>query len=175
MDYQKMTDEELVQKAQEKDQSAINEIFARYKNFVRSIIRSKDLFLPDGDGEDLLQEGMLGLFSAVNTYNGSVQFKSYAYRALNNSVALDGGINEGEALLDPETKYISSESFKEVDSVIKETLSKLEYLILTYYIEGYSYEEIGNKTGKNVKAIDNALQRIRSKIKTLQHTGKKTR
>lgn len=189
-----MTDEELVQKAQEKDQSAINEIFARYKNFVRSIIRSKDLFLPDGDGEDLLQEGMLGLFSAVNTYNGSVQFKSYAYvciertlisaigrsntdknRALNNSVALDGGINEGEALLDPETKYISSESFKEVDSVIKETLSKLEYLILTYYIEGYSYEEIGNKTGKNVKAIDNALQRIRSKIKTLQQTGKITR
>ena len=79
MDYKSMTDEQLVMLAQEKNQVATNELFARYKNFVRAIIRNKDLFLPDGDVEDLTQEGMMGLFNAVNTYNGTVLFKSYAY------------------------------------------------------------------------------------------------
>ena len=44
MDYKSMTDEQLVMLAQEKNQVATNELFARYKNFVRAIIRNKDLF-----------------------------------------------------------------------------------------------------------------------------------
>lgn len=196
MDYSKLTDENLVSLSQEKDVGATNEIFTRYKNFVRAIIRNKDLFLPDGDGEDLLQEGMLGLFNAVNTYNGSVQFKNYAYvciermlisaisksnrdknRALNDSVALDGEMLENmfKTVFDPESNYIASESIKEFDLVIKEELSSLEYSILNLYVKGYSYEEIGVKTGKNVKAIDNALQRIRNKIRSLRASGKITR
>jgi len=194
-----MTDEGLVLLAQEKNQDATNELFTRYKNFVRAIIRSKDLFLPDGDVEDLTQEGMMGLFSAVNTYNGKVLFKSYAYvciesallsaigksnrqknKALNNSVALES--ENGESVIEgwgmgsynPETNYIEDERFKEVTFAIKDALSKLEYSIMTFYCEGYSYEEIAKKTNKNVKAIDNAIQRIRTKIRDLQKSGKIT-
>ena len=199
MDYKNMTDEQLVMLAQEKNQVATNELFARYKNFVRAIIRNKDLFLPDGDVEDLTQEGMMGLFNAVNTYNGTVLFKSYAYvcvermllsaigksnrqknKALNNSVALESengdGVVEGLVLgeYNPETNYIEDERFKELTLAIKGVLSKLEYSIMTFYCEGYSYEEIAEKTNKNVKAIDNAIQRIRAKIRDLQKSGKIT-
>ena len=192
MDYQNMTDEQLVALSQTKDAVATNLIFARYKNFVRGIIRKKDLFLPDGDAEDLLQEGMMGLFNAVNTYvySPSTQFISYAYvcvermlisaieksncgknRALNNSVSLENEMGENGEVnstvdLNPETKYINRESVQEFFGNMKDVLSPLEDNILHLYLDGYSYEEIGKKTDKNVKAIDNALQRIRAKIKT---------
>jgi len=193
MNYEKLSDEALVELAQGKDAVATTTIIGRYKNFVRAIIRRKNLFLPDGDGEDLLQEGMIGLIKAVGTFNGGAQFKSYAYtcitsglisaieksncgknRALNYSVSfsgLDGGdlgietSNKNE--INPETQYILKESSAELKTSLEKVLSKLENHILSLYLEGYSYEEIGRKTEKNVKAIDNALQRIRAKTRTL--------
>lgn len=189
-DYSLMTDEQLVELAKRQDGVATNEIFVRYKNLLRSIIRKKKLFLQDGDFEDLLQEGMIGLFSAVNTYNGSVQFCSYAYkcventlksaieksncgknRALNNSVSFDlnggGDVGQFGLTVSPEITCINDESAREFLIKSKSALSPLENSILEFYLEGYSHDEIAKKTGKDVKAIGNALHRIRNKLKLL--------
>ena len=48
---------------------------------------------------------------------------------------------------------------------IKERLSKFEYQVLELYLKGYDYTQIAEKLGKQPKAIDNALQRIRSKVR----------
>lgn len=187
MDYSKLSDEELVFKAQGKDESAMTELISRYKHYVKKSVRP--YFLAGGDSEDLIQEGMLGVFRAIETFNGKSGFKSYVYlcvktgiislikkynsdknKPLNNFVSL----NEGEpnaisevaatAVFNPETSVINSESEKELVDKMKDELSKLEFNILTLYLEGYSYAEIGEKIGKNEKSIDNALQRIRKKV-----------
>lgn len=62
-----MTDEALVHKAQENDYESELEIFSRYKNTINKISRS--FFLVGGDTEDLIQEGMLGLYKAIKHYS----------------------------------------------------------------------------------------------------------
>ena len=47
---------------------------------------------------------------------------------------------------------------------IKSALSEYEYRILTLYLDGYSYADIAEIKGKNLKSVDNAVQRIRKKI-----------
>ena len=72
------TDEELVVLAQNGDNDSEIELFSRYKNVLRKISRS--YFLIGGDIEDILQEGMLGLYKAIKSYSPSkgVSFSSFA-------------------------------------------------------------------------------------------------
>lgn len=191
MNYELLTDEELVCLAQKNDETATTEIISRYKNYVKKIVRP--FFLAGGDAEDLLQEGMLGVFKAIETYNGKSGFKNYVFicvktgiislikkynsdknKPLNGFISLselsaENATGETAATLyaDPEKKVIESEGEKELIEKMKDELSKFEFKILSLYLDGYSYAEIGAKTGKNVKAIDNALQRIRKKVACL--------
>lgn len=184
-----LSEEELVFLAQGGDEAAMETVIEKYKSLVRAIARS--FFLSDGDNEDLIQEGMLGVFRAVNTYNGKAGFKSYAYQCVKNSIisavkkssrdknkplcnyvslsGFVGGDNDKTELIidscaDPETRYIDSESTSEFFNKIKGILSDFEYEILTIFLQGYTYAEIGAKLNKSAKSIDNALQRIRRKI-----------
>jgi len=61
-----MTDEEIVDLAQQGDQYAIEFLVDKYKNFVRAKARS--YFLIGADKEDIIQEGMIGLFKAIRDY-----------------------------------------------------------------------------------------------------------
>ena len=65
---EKLTDEELCAAAQKGDEGALNLLFERYAGMVKALVRS--YYLVGGDAEDLLQEGMIGLFKAVLGYNG---------------------------------------------------------------------------------------------------------
>lgn len=185
------TDEELAKEAKNGDNAerALTEIFNRYRYAVNSVARL--YFLSGGETDDLVQEGQIGIFRAIMTYNGNSAFKPYALKCikthilsaikhsnreknkpLNNPVSLsvdDGDDADKSELMrdassDPEEAYINKENEKELVSLIKESLSKLEYDVLVYYLQGYTYSEIGKKTGKNVKSVDNTVQRIRSKI-----------
>ena len=191
MDVKKLSDEELVLLAQKKDSSASEELFLRYKYTVSSVAHS--YFLTGGDSEDLVQEGMFAVFSAINSFNGKTNFKNYVYtciknriftvikmskrqknQPLNNYVSLSGWSDNDndktEIIIDsdfgPEERYINKETEKEFINTIKNTLSEYEFEILRLYLKGYSYSEIGNKLSKQKKSIDNALQRIRKKILT---------
>ncbi len=190
MDLSKLTDEELVLQSQKDNKQAMTELFDRYKNLIKAISRS--YFLIGGDKEDLFQEGLLGLFNAIISYNGKSSFKSYAYVCIRNNIVsviktyntlknrpmlnyvsltafTEGDIDKSDIFIDekdfdPETAYINKESSEELKVKIKNTLSNLENEILSFYLKGYSYAEIASKTNKNVKSIDNAIQRIRNKV-----------
>ncbi len=187
----KLTDEELCFRAQSGDLEAVNLILERYRTMVKSVVHS--YFLSGGDREDLLQEGMIGVFKAVNGYNGKAGFRTFAalcikrsvlsairvgsrekHKPLNNYVSLSGAGEDGgcelligREVLDPETEYINNESLAELTEGIHFTLSKFERKVLALYLDGYSYETIGEKLGKSAKSADNALQRIRRKIERI--------
>ena len=186
-----MKDEQLVRLAQEKNSEALELVITRYKKAVTRIARS--YYLVGGDMDDLLQEGMIGVFKAIGNYNYSGEFKPYAYRCIKsniistvkaanrlkhkpliNYVSLSSDDNievDKNEIIDsgvrnPEEDYINNESETELKDRISTSLSVLENSILKFYLDGYSYNEISVKIDKNVKTIDNAIQRIRKKLNT---------
>ena len=64
-------------------------------------------------------------------------------------------------LQDPEAILIDRENMDGMEYKINKVLSKLETEVLVYYLEGLSYQEIAEKLGKDTKAVDNAVQRIK--------------
>ena len=188
-DIKTLSDEQLVSLATNNNEFAVEELFNRYKYIASSVARS--YFLSGGDTEDLLQEGLLALFKAINSFNGKASFKTYVYTCvknriytivksskttknmpLNNYLSLSGDISDDidktERIIyngfDPEQECINTESEFELKRIINDNLSKFEYKILFYYLKGYSYREISDIINKNEKSIDNAIQRIRKKL-----------
>ncbi len=188
----KASDLELVKLAQAGEQKAMNMLMERYKVVSASVVRR--YFLIGGDTDDLLQEGMMGVVNAINSFNENKgEFKNYVYSCVKNRiisciktynaiknkplkdyVSLSGGVDEGDKTLilqdpklGPEDLFIESESEKELNELIKGALSESEYKILSLYIEGLSYSQISEKSNKTVKSVDNAIQRIKKKIKKI--------
>lgn len=193
MVLEKLTDEELVKKAKDGEVGAVNVLATRYKTLVSAVTHSYFLF--GCDSEDLLQEGMIAVINAINSYNGEASFKSYATtcvrnrifsliksfnnlknKPLNNYVSLsgysDGDADKTEMIITkafgPEETYINREAIEEHKKSIVKTLSKYEYKILQLFLQGHSYEKIAKTINKNEKSIDNALQRIRKKLSYLK-------
>ena len=78
MDYYEMLDEEIVELALNGDSYALEYLLNKYKNFVRAKARS--YFLIGADREDIVQEGMIGLYKAIRDYrpNKLSSFKAFA-------------------------------------------------------------------------------------------------
>ena len=194
-DYRKISDEELAVISRA-DECAAEALMTRYKKAVKSIARQ--YFLAGGEEDDLIQEGTLGLFKAITTYDGVSAFKNYALKCIRSSIistvrkstsdkskALNGyiPIYAGEdddktpfikdGVIDPEEEYINVEAAREFMANVKQALSGYEYNILTTYLEGYSYADIAARVKKNVKSVDNAVQRIRKKIAKVKTSGVK--
>jgi RNA polymerase sporulation-specific sigma factor len=191
--YSSMTDEQLQALAVERQSGAEEALAERYVRLVRACARP--YFLAGGDSEDLIQEGMLGLLSAIREYDSSrgVRFKTYAEVCINNRIQsairsalrkkhapLNEGVSLDEVLSDesqslgtqyfqrsPEEQVLARESEREFISAYSRCLSKLETQILGLYLDGLSYQEMAVATGRNVKAVDNAVQRIRKKLEHL--------
>lgn len=72
---------------------------------------------------------------------------------------------EQEDMVTPESVYVEKESFAEMQSALLRVLSKLEYRVLLMRLQGYSYNEITLLLQLETKSVDNAMQRIRKKIK----------
>ena len=193
------TDEEIIETVREGEASGMDELFERYKNVVRSI--ASTMYLIGGENEDLIQEGMIGLFKAVQEYDPGrdASFGTFArlcitrqiYSAvkasgrkkhipLNTYVSLyeetkdddeSGRAVEVKDMLrasdstEPEQVVLSNEKSDEIERVIEEELSAFEKNVLELYVTGMSYSEIADVLGKNEKATDNAIQRIRGKLK----------
>ena len=65
---------------------------------------------------------------------------------------------------DPEELIISKEELKHIESNMNELLSDLELQVVEYYLNGKSYQYIADKLKRDVKSIDNALQRVKRKL-----------
>ena len=194
-DYSILEDEEIVALAQNSDSDAMDYILDRYKNFVKSKARS--YFLVGADHEDIVQEGMIGLYKSIRDYRSDRQasFRAFAdlcitrqiitaiktatrqkHIPLNSYVSLNRPVHDGESdrtLLEviqqeentnPEAMMISREDFGAIRGKLSELLSPLEMDALTGYVEGKSYQEISEESGHHLKAIDNALQRVKKKL-----------
>ena len=177
-----LTDEELVKLYKRGNQDAFTELYTRYKSLVK--FHCRKFFWIGSEIEDITQEGMKGLFNAVQTYKEEVaSFKTYASLCIkssiltaikkyndNNTVKINGNISiesvEGFSHLvtTPEEFVIDKESDNEVLLKIYKDLSKREKEVLKLYLEGLNYTEIANKLGVKEKSVDNALVRAKSKI-----------
>ena len=177
-----VSDEQLVAAAKSDDKQAMETLLLRYTGLVRSIARG--YFLLGGDAEDLIQEGMIGLYNAVSDYEPSTsRFKTFARlcitrrildavkasgrqknQPLNNYVSL---FDEGVDLLteeDPLSEMIHREDGEELFRKMNEVLSDLEFRIMMMYMKGMSTAEICKMAKKDEKSVDNALQRSKKKL-----------
>lgn len=196
MNYKDFTDEELIEKLHTGDAEIADYIMEKYKPLVRK--KTNAMYLIGGETEDLIQEGMIGLFKAVRDYNPEKQasFFSFAelcinrqiysaleasnrkkHNPLNNYVSFSNqqesdDVNLEEIIdsqtLSPEQMMIEKEHKHEFFSRLEEKLSTMEKKVLYLYLEGISYTQIAESMDKSPKSIDNTLQRIRGKIKALK-------
>ena len=182
-------DEFLWQQAAAGDTAAEEELVHRYHRIVKMCARP--YFLAGGDSEDLIQEGMLGLLSAVRRYDPKreASFHTFAeqciknrlytaiksasrskHTPLNESVSFESPqFDENQARLigvlrDPEELVIVRERVNEIIRQVNVSLSKFEYGVLELYLAGLSYSDIAKSINKSPKSIDNAVQRIRKKL-----------
>lgn len=183
--FEELPDENLQSMAASGDRSAQEALLLRYNYMVRACARP--LFLAGGDSEDLIQEGFLGLLDAIREFKGDkdASFATFArvcirnrlrsavrtanrdkHVPLNSSVAWEGDEVAAElaAPPSPEEMLIAREEHNEGLERIRQSLSPLERKILDRYLDGLSYEEIAQATGRDVKSVDNAVQRIRRKL-----------
>lgn len=178
--------EKLILQAKNGDEQAIEQIVAQYKGLVRSY--ANKFFLVGGDKDDLLQEGMLGLFYAITNYNEDKgSFPSFVslcvLRQILDAVRSDAGVKnkplsnsvELEQIKDfadgstPLEIVIEKEYFNRIIRLMETKLTSLERQVLTLFAEGFSYDDIMRKTDRSFKAIDGALQRARKKLQTHLH------
>lgn len=194
-DFEQISDEELLSMSSMGSEAAEEELLRRYKNFVRRKVRA--YFLVGADSDDIVQEGMIGLYKAIRDYDPKKNdnFKAFAelcitrqvitavkasnrnkHTPLNSYVSLNRPVfeNESDATLfdvitqktasDPEELVIDAEAVSEIKSKAKGVLSKFEFEVFEQFLKGDSYTEIAERTGRQPKSIDNALQRIKKKI-----------
>lgn len=190
-----LSDEEIVALVHVGNSSALDFLITKYRIFVKAKARS--YFLIGADREDIIQEGMIGLYKAIRDFKGDKlsSFRAFAelcvtrqiitaiktatrqkHIPLNSYVSLDKPIYDEESertLLDiitgpttedPENLMINQEEYSYLEDKMAEVLSDLEQQVLSLYLEGRSYNEISELLNRQVKSIDNALQRVKKKL-----------
>ena len=193
--FKTLSDDDVVQLAKSDNPMALEYLIYKYKNFVRSKARS--YFLIGADRDDIIQEGMIGLFKAIRDYDKDklTSFKSFAeicitrqiitaiksatrqkHMPLNSYVSLNKPVYEEESDrtlmdiisassdIDPMELFIGREDMDLMENKIGEVLSELEMEVLMSYIDGRTYLEIAETLNRDVKSIDNALQRVKKKL-----------
>ena len=170
--YDQYSDEELIVRLREGETEISDYLMEKYKEFVRK--KARAMFLIGGETDDLIQEGMIGLFKAIQNYQADKEtsFRTFArqkHQPLNSYVSLsdenESDHLEGSWSEDPEALIIDQESTRTLEREITKVLSPMENKVLDYYLRGYGYVKIAEIMGKTPKSIDNALQRIRGKIR----------
>lgn len=191
-----ISDEDLVERYQQGDNQAIEILLARYRDFPRAKARS--YFLVGADRDDIIQEGLIGLYKAIRDYQrgNNASFRTFAdvcitrqiltavktatrhkHGPLNTGISLAtpmsvsddpdrvlGDVLEAPRSSDPAELVVSLEGVTSIRVAFIGSLSRFEAEVLSLYLGGSSYQEIAELLSRQVKAIDNALQRIKKKL-----------
>jgi RNA polymerase sporulation-specific sigma factor len=186
----------LVALAKSGSPDAYDRIVRRYYGFVR--LKASSYFLAGGDSDDLIQEGLVGLYKAVRDFRSDREssFRNFAelcitrqiitavktatrnkHSPLNQYVSFStspAAATDGEPTLDeilpgpsahdPVNQVISSEELRSLVACLSTVLSDLESRVLALYLDGHSYEAVGEKLACDTKTVDNALQRVKRKV-----------
>jgi RNA polymerase sigma-H factor len=186
----------LVALAKQGSSDAYDRIVRRYYGFVR--LKASSYFLAGGDSDDLIQEGLVGLYKAVRdfrtdressfrnfaelcitrqiitavktaTRNKHTPLNQYVSFSTSPAAAVDGEptldeVLPGPTAHDPVNQVISTEELRSLVACLSTVLSDLESRVLALYLDGYSYEVVGERLGCDTKTVDNALQRVKRKV-----------
>ena len=182
-----MEEKELLSLAKT-DADAVEELLNLYKPLVSKI--SRRYFLISGGDDDLIQEGMIGLYKAIKNFDETkdASFKTFATLCITrqiNSLIRREHSQKNDIFLDlfgsdiienldiptnrenPEQNAISNQNLEYIKSQIKLLLSDFEERVLSLYLDGYSYSQIADECGVSKKSVDNALARLRLKLSHL--------
>ena len=191
-----LDDHYLIALAKQGRKDAYDRIVKRYYGFVR--LKASSYFLIGGDSDDLIQEGLVGLYKAVRDYRSDREssFRNFAelcitrqiitavktasrhkHAPLNQYVSFGQspvGQGDSDATLedvlpgplinDPANQVIASEELDSLVACLSSVLSDLESRVLSLYLDGHSYEVVGEKLDCDTKTVDNALQRVKRKV-----------
>ena len=202
------SDEELVMMYRDGEEEAASFLMNKYKNLVRK--NAGSMYILGADREDLIQEGMIGLYKALRDYDmgRDVNFYTFAdlcvsrqmYTAvqasnrqkhipLNTYISLYGGTvssqeeKEEYSLIqtlpsekekNPEEMVIEQENAELFEAAILKELSSLEKQVFELHLTGMNYIQIAKVLGRDEKSTDNALQRIKSKVKKVLKSYQKS-
>lgn len=201
-DFEQASDEELIVRLRDGEKQITDYIMEKYKNLVRS--KAGSMYILGADRDDLIQEGMIGLFKAIRDYDSGrdASFFTFAelcisrqmytavqaskrrkHQPLNTYVSLDSGkpAAEGDekeevrlsdlladkAELSPEELFLDKERVDYLEKAIENQLSDFERQVLDLYLTGMGYGQIARVLGRDEKATDNALQRLKAKIRKM--------
>lgn len=145
---------------------------------------------------DLLQEGNLAIELAIQRFNSNddVSFYTFVnlfidrqlmnvltinnrnkYKILNEAIPLENNDDAEISLIDiiedstynPELELVTAEQYKELYEDIMNELTNFETFVFGLKMQGLSYKEIADVLDKDIKSVDNAVQRIKQKIKAI--------
>ena len=200
-EYAQMTDEQLIRRLRGGETGIIDYLMEKYKNLVRK--EANAMYLLGGETDDLIQEGMIGLFKAVQDYDldQDASFFSFArlcvtrqlysaieaskrkkHTPLNSYISLyekeDGQSSlidtmEAEQETNPEELMVSLERARRIEEKLEQELSDLEKRVLYLHLLGTDYKKIANLLDRSPKTVDNALQRIKGKTQRILETENK--
>jgi RNA polymerase sporulation-specific sigma factor len=192
----KVDDGFLIALAKQGDRTAYDRLVRRYHGFVR--LKASSYFLAGGDSEDLIQEGLVGLYKAIRDFRSDREssFRNFAelcitrqiitavktatrnkHTPLNQYISFSSApaaageevptldqVIPGPSVHDPVNQVISSEELRSLVGCLSTALSELESRVLSLYLDGCSYEQVGEHLACDTKTVDNALQRVKRKV-----------
>lgn len=197
MDYKTLNDYELISYVNESNEEANNLLIQKYEPLINKIANKMINYCPNSglDVNDLIQEGRIGLNHAISYFNEQKDITFYTYakkcierkmisvvtstkrlkhKALNDSISYDvdiDGVSFDKILKDDESnpeKIILNLNEQEIlTSKINEKLTNFEKEVFELMVSNFTYKEIAVILDKDSKQIDNAIQRIKNKVKKI--------
>ena len=178
-DCSEYSDADLLELVSNGNQEALDTLIHKYVQKVRIIARS--FFLAGADSDDLIQEGMIGLLSAIKHYNPdkNASFSTFAETCIRNkiidlikkseisAISIDEIKDLPDDHLSPEELIIERENYRDKLGALKVQLSSLESRVLELYLSGVSYSAIASALGRRTASIHNAIERIRIKSRNI--------
>ncbi len=199
--FETLTDEQLLELHRDGQKEVEDYLMVKYKNLVRR--KANSMYILGGDTEDLIQEGMIGLFKAIRDYDfgRDASFATFAdlcisrqmYTAIEaagrkkhwplnsyislysdhfgeeeetgNNRSLVENLSETDASSNPERILIAQENVEYLEQFIQTGLSPFERQVLELHMTGMNYVQAARVLGRDEKATDNALQRVKQKIR----------
>ena len=189
--YGQYTDEQLIQRLRDGETEISEYLLEKYKGIARK--KARAMYLIGGETDDLIQEGMLGLFKAIQSYcqEKEASFRTFAilcmerqmyndiqvsnrqkHQPLNSYISLSEEFTEDNifdqlVISNPESIIIDQETARDMEQSILQNLSKFEREVFSCYLQGSNYLQIAEMFHKSPKSIDNAIQRIRKKVRNI--------
>lgn len=181
--YKNVSDEEIVAQIRGGNYELIPVIFGRYEKQIGYYVGK---YCRESEREDASQEASLALYSAIKDYDKErTAFSSFASLCIKRAVTdlvkrANRKKNIPEELLEPiedisipdcnspEKIFFDKEAYKALTHNIRLELSGLEFAVLQLFLSGKRYIDIADELGISEKSVNNALMRIRRKLKDKQ-------